>query len=431
MIKEYVLGFGDRQMTASLPAEAIVNDIEGKEIVEIHDIETAVKEALQQPIGTPTLEHIVTKGDKVAIVASDVTRRWIRHDLFLPVLLDELNQSGIPDQDITLVVALGSHRRHTPEENLLCYGKAVIDRIQLVQSYGPDSDDFVYVGTTSHGTKTCINPHVANADKVILTGGIVYHVMAGFGGGRKSVLPGICSYETIQTNHRFCLHPEVGQGINPACDSGKLKGNPMHEDAMEIAALVNPAFILNIVLSPEGGFSRFVAGAWDKAWLSGCETVKEIFGVPIKEKTDLVIASAGGFPKDINLYQGSKTIFNAFPAVKPDGVIILLLECRDIAEPPSFSDWLKFPTVYEHEMALRKAFTVPGFIALKIATIAKKVPVIIITLPENKEFIENAGMYAATTFEEALEIAETKLGKKDYTITVMRHGANTLPLIED
>ncbi|MBP2656421.1 MAG: hypothetical protein H6Q73_3990 [Firmicutes bacterium] len=430
MFKEYVLGFGNSNFTASFSAERVINEIEGKAFSEITDVASSVRAALNDPIGSPALNAIVQKGEKIAIIASDITRHWIRHDLFLPIMLDELNAAGIPDSDITLMVALGTHRHHTNKENLLCYGREVVERITIMQSNGLNSDDFSYVGTTSRGTETYINSHIVNADKVILTGGIVYHAMAGFGGGRKSILPGVCGYSTIQANHRFCLSAEVGQGVNTECETGKLANNPMHEDAMEIAALVKPDFILNVVLTPEGGFARFVAGAWEKAWLEGCKTVKEIFGIPIKEKTDLVIASAGGFPKDINLYQGVKTICNACLAAKPEGVVIVLLECRDIAEPPEFSGWFEYDSLYEHELSLRQEFTVPGFIALKVGYIAQQIPLIIVTLPENKIFIEKAGMIPATTLDEALLIAEEKLNRKDYTISVISHGANTVPIFE-
>jgi len=255
--------------------------------------------------------------------------------------------------------------------------------------------------------------------------------MAGFGGGRKAVMPGISGYATIQGNHSFCLHDVVGQGVSPHCISGKLEGNNMHEDMTEMAELLKPAFLLNVVFNAEGKFSRFVAGHWYTAWLEGTRTVERIFGVPITAKADLVIASAGGFPKDINLYQGSKTIDNAFMATKEDGVIILLLECRDIMEPPDFSSWFNYESLYDREVALREGFTVPGFIAVKCGLMAKQIPHIVVTLPENKAFIEKAGMIAVTTMEEAMAIAEEKLGRKDYTITVMAHAANTVPILQD
>lgn len=430
MLKEFAFGFGDGEFKVSLPEENVINVIEGKHVAAIDDVPSAVKAALNNPIGTPSLTEVVTKGDKVVIIASDITRKWVRHDLFLPTLINELNLAGIPDSDITLVVSLGAHRYHTHEENIATYGQEVVDRITIEQSYAPKSEEFVLVGTTSRGHETYINKHVANADKVILTGGIVYHLMAGFGGGRKAIMPGVSGYSSIQNNHSLCLHDEVGKGVSPRCVSGKLEGNFMHEDMTEMAKLANPAFLLNAVFTPEGKFARFVAGHWYDAWLEGTKTVEDIFGVPITEKADLVIASAGGFPKDINLYQGSKTIDNAYMAAKEDGVVILLLECRDIMEPPDFSGWFNYESLYDREIALREGFTVPGFIALKCGSLCKKLPHILVTLPENKEFVEKAGFIAAATLDEAMAIAEEKLGRKDYTVTIMAHAANTVPIIK-
>lgn len=430
MQKEFVFGFGDKEIAITLPEEQILHIIEGKAVEAITDVPAAIKAALRKPIDSPSLQDTVTAGDKVAIIASDITRKWITYPAFLPTLLNELNTAGIPDSDITLVVSLGSHRQHTDQENIAVYGQEVVSRVQLVQSYAPTAEDFVYVGKTSRGVETYLNKHIVAADKVIMTGGIVYHSMAGFGGGRKAIMPGISGYSTIQGNHSFCLHEVIGQGINPNCVAGKLDGNPMNEDMLDMASMLKQTFLVNAVFTPEGKFAHFVAGHWHTAWLEGCKTVEEIFGVPITAKADLVIASAGGFPKDINFYQATKTTENAFDAVKDDGVIIALLECRDIMEPPDFSSWFNYESLYDREIALRKAFTVPGFIALKTGLLAKKVPHIIVTLPQNKDFIEKAGLIAATTLEEALAIAEQKLGRKNYTITLMPHGSTTVPLLQ-
>jgi nickel-dependent lactate racemase len=428
VLKEFSFGYGDEKLTISLPEERIMNVIEGKPATAVIDVEAAVTAALNHPIGTPPLKNVVQQGDKVIIIASDITRKWVRHDLFLPTLLNELNKSGIPDEDISLIVALGAHRHHTHEENVVTFGQEVVERITLLQSHAPETEEFVCIGQTSRGKDVCINKHVVNADKVIMTGGIVHHLMAGFGGGRKAIMPGVSSYSTIQGNHSLCLHDVVGQGVSPECIAGKLENNPMHADMLEMAELLKPAFLLNAVFTPEGQFACFVAGHWHEAWLQGCKTANEIFGVPVSGKADLVIASAGGFPKDINLYQGSKTIGNAFMAVKPTGVVILLLECRDIMEPPDFSDWFNYESLYDREVALRAGFTVPGFIALKLGIMAKEVPHIVVSMPQNKEFIEKTGMLAASSLEEAVCMAEEKLGKKEYTITVMAHGANTVPV---
>jgi nickel-dependent lactate racemase len=427
--KTIEFGFGRGKLTFTLPAEQIIQEIDGRPVEPITDVPAAVRHALNHPTGTPPLKEVVKSGERVVIVVSDITRAWIKHDQFLPTLLDEINAAGIPDSDISIVVALGAHRPHTPEEDILVCGKAVCDRVTVYQHDAFNEENLVYIGTTSGGTASYINKRVAEADRVIFTGGVVYHLMAGFGGGRKSVMPGISGYKSIQANHTFCLHKEVGKGLNPNCGSGSLDINEMHKDCSEIAALVKPDFLLNAVFTPEGKFAKFVAGHWYEAWKEGAKAVEQIYGIPVAEKADLVVASAGGFPKDINLYQGSKSIDNAYMATKPGGVIICCLECPDIHEPPEFSDWFKHPTLFDLEMALRAGFTVPGFIALKCSTIALETSLIIVTKPENVDFIRNAGMIPATSAEEAMAIAREKLGREDYTIIVMGHAANTVPVI--
>ena len=425
---KYEFPFGESSVSVSLPSAQVVNEVCGKKAVPVVDIAEAVRQALQYPIASPPLNELIRSGESVVIIVSDVTRRWVRFDLFLPVLLDELNRYGVADENITLVVALGAHRQQTDEENELVFGREVVKRVTICQSQAQKEEDFVSIGTTSRGTPVFIHKRVANADKVIITGGIVYHIMAGFGGGRKAIMPGVSAYHSIQANHRLCLHPDAGGGIHPEAYAGSIEANAMNLDQLEIGELVKPSFLLNAVFTPEGKFARFVAGHWREAWEEGCREVVKSFGVPIREKTDLVVASAGGYPKDINLYQATKTIANAFQAVKEKGVIIFFLECRDIQEPQEFSDWFQYD-VAQREAILRDGFTVPGFSALKIGAIAEKVSLIVVSLPRNKSFFEKAGFLVAETPEAALAKAEQLLGREDYSISVMAHGADTLPLL--
>lgn len=423
-------GFGDTAFAVTLPQEKIIYEIEGKPAQAIINIPEAIQEALRNPIGSAPLQEIVKQGDQVVLVVSDITRGWIQSSVFLPILLNELNAAGIPDKDIAIVIALGSHRPHTEQENLAVCGEEVCRRVTIHMHNSLDESQLVYMGTTKRGTPAYINKYVANADKVILTGGIVFHLLGGFGGGRKSIMPGVSGNVTIQTNHSLALNAQVGHGANPACMSDKLMGNPFHEDMTEVAAFVNPAFLFNAVYTPEGKFAQFFAGHWLKAWEAGCKKVEEIYGIPITQQADLVIASAGGFPKDINLYQGSKTIDNAYLAVKPGGVMLLFMECRDIAEPAEFSDWFRFKDSLEFEKAVRANFTIPGFIAFKLSEIAKTNTVIVVTKPENADFIRKTGYIPATSADEALALAKKALGKEEFTITCMTHAANTAPLLK-
>ena len=428
--KIFEFGYGNGKLIVGLPEEKIINNILGKPCLEIKDVPTAVREALNNPIGTLPLKEVVKPGDTVAIVVSDITRAWVKFDQFLPVLLDELNEAGVPDQNIFIMIGPGAHRLNTPEEFVIICGEKVCKRVAVYNHDCHNQAELVYTGKTSNGVECYINKKVAEADKMILTGGIVYHLMAGFGGGRKSILPGISGYKTIQGNHLICMNSEVGKGLNPNCVSGKLDGNEMQDDLFEQATLAKPDFLLNSVFTPDNKFAKFVAGHWHEAWLAGTKVVDEIYGVPIVAQTDVVIASAGGFPRDINLYQGVKTIDNACMAAKMGGIVICLLELQDIMEPAEFSDWFNYPTMLDHEMALRDKFTIPGYLAYRLLYLARQVSLIIVTQAENAAVIRKTGMIPATTVEEALEIAKEKLGREEYTITVMTAAANTAPVLK-
>lgn len=428
--KIYQFGFGQGFSELSLPEDSIIHDIKGRQASEVSDVPAAVREALRNPIESPPLAQVVKPGDNVVITVGDITRAWIKHDQFLPVLLDELNSAGIPDEKISLVVTLGAHRPNTDAENVVVYGEQVCRRVKIYQHNSKDKENLVRIGTTSRGVPVIVNRRVAEADKVILASGIVYHLMAGFGGGRKAVMPGISAYESIQGNHTYCLNEVIGKGLNPNSVSGMVAGNEMNEDMTEHAAALNPCFLLNAVYNPQGKFTKFFAGHWYKAWEAGCKEVERLYGIPITKQADLTIASAGGYPRDINLYQGSKTIDNAYMATRPGGVAICFLECRDIKEPPDFSDWFKYTDKVEREMALRAGFTVPGFIALKFAYIASNISLIVVSLPENADFIRKAGLIPATDANEAMKMAKEILGKEDFSITVMTEAGITVPLLK-
>ncbi|MDR3561870.1 MAG: nickel-dependent lactate racemase [Negativicutes bacterium] len=344
-------------------------------------------------------------------------------------MLDELNISGVPDADIFIIVALGAHRKNTQEEIASICGQEVCRRVVISQHDTHDKGNLVYMGKTSRGVESYMNKQVIEADKMILTGGIVYHLMSGFGGGRKAIMPGISGYDSIQGNHQYCLNKVIGQGLNPNCGSGMVKENEMAIDMREIGAFAKADFLLNAVFTPEGDFAKFFAGHWYQAWEEGCKEVEKIYGVPVSGRADLVVASAGGYPKDINLYQGIKANDNAYLATRPGGAAIVFMECRDIMEPPEYSEWLKIKDPLEFEMALRKNFTVPGYSAFRTRYIAKEIALIVVTSPENAEFMSKAGIIAVADFKTALAVAEKKIGRPDYTINVMTQAANTVPLL--
>lgn len=431
-MKEFTFAFGHGEQKVSLPEEKIIQVMEGHESSKCTDVKAAVIEAMRHPINSKPLQQIVKAGDTVGIIVSDITRSWIKSDQFLIHIVNELNLAGVPDKDIFIMIAAGTHRSQTPAEDEIVCGKEVASRIKIYQHDSLNMDNHKLIGTTKHGTPVYIEKRIAEADKVILTGGITAHLLAGYGGGRKSVVPGVAANKTIQFHHTLSLDPVVGKGTNALCANCNLETNPFHHELMACCELLNPAFIVNGVYTAEGDFNSFVAGDWKDAWLEGCKRVEKIQGVACPEQADVVIASSGGYPKDINMYQGSKTYDTAALAVKKDGIMVLVMECEDIKEPPSFSSFFHYDDLLQMEKDLRADYSIPFWVALKICLLAKNQPVIMVTKPENFEFVKHTGQIPVTTLKEAWALVEKLLaerGKKDYTITLMPHAANTVPLL--
>ena len=388
--------------------------------------------AVRCPIASQPLQKVVRKGDKVAVIVSDVTR-LVRTAEFLPVIISEINAAGVPDEDITIIVATGTHRAHTHDEDIAVCGKDIVKRIKIHQHDSRNNEELTDLGVTSFGTPILIDSYVAEADKVIITGAVSLHPMAGFGGGRKAVMPGVSGHATIMHNHAIALAPKVGDGCNPLCETGILEGNPLHEDMVEVTKKLDPAFLVNMVFTPEGKLHEVVAGHWYKAWEKGCKDLVAMAGVPIKELADVVFASAGGSPKDMNLYQSCKAHMNAVFAVKKGGIMILTLECPDIKEPAIFTDWFSKSDVLQFEKDVRADFSIPAFVAFKTRCIVNSLTTYLVTKPENFEFVRQTGQIPVASLEEAWLLAQQELakqGKDDYKITIMGHASATMPVLE-
>lgn len=431
-MKKYQLPYGNGFQEVTLPEEKVLYDIHGNKADVLEDITAATLAAVRCPIASQPLQKVVRKGDKVAVIVSDVTR-LVRTAEFLPVIISEINAAGVPDEDITIIVATGTHRAHTHDEDIAVCGKDIVKRIKIHQHDSRNNEELTDLGVTSFGTPILIDSYVAEADKVIITGAVSLHPMAGFGGGRKAVMPGVSGHATIMHNHAIALAPKVGDGCNPLCETGLLEGNPLHEDMVEVTKKLDPAFLVNMVFTPEGKLHEVVAGHWYKAWEKGCKDLVAMAGVPIKELADVVFASAGGSPKDMNLYQSCKAHINAVFAVKKGGIMILTLECPDIKEPAIFTDWFSKSDVLQFEKDVRADFSIPAFVAFKTRCIVNSLTTYLVTKPENFEFVRQTGQIPVASLEEAWLLTQQELakqGKDDYKITIMGHASATMPVLE-
>lgn len=425
-MKSYDLAYGKQMLSFNFPFSVKSQEIKAKTRQPILDVKRAILQAIAHPIGTPPLLEILNPGDKVVIIVSDVTRLWVRTDVLLPVLLDVLNGLGIPDKDISLVTATGDHRLLTLEEHTAICGAEVLARVPIFD-HECHAQDLVDLGKSSRGTPILVNRRVWEADKVILTGGIAYHLLAGFGGGRKSIAPGVCGYEMIQQNHALALKDGGPSGINPNIQTGRMLGNPVSEDMLEIARRVGVDFILNVVVNEKKEFVFIAAGELHEAHLEGCRVAEEIFGIEIEEKAELVVVSSGGYPKDTQLYQTIKALDNATYAVREGGVIIIVSECSEGIGSQPFEEFFSHGEVGDMNAKLHSDFTMPGYISLKTASICQKNPVILISsLPE--DLVKHVKMLPANSPEEALQLAAQLLGRQPESVFIMPHGGDTFPI---
>ena len=416
-----------KHINIAIPSKNLAGIITPKKTTPIKDLPEAIQGVLDEPIDSKSLDTFLQKGDKVVIIVSDITR-YTGADLFLPYLINRINRKGIPDKAVSIVFALGIHRPMTTEEQIKIVGDEVAGRIHMENHNIKNGDQLVSLGKTKRGTPVIINRRVAEADKVILTGTIGFHYLAGFGGGRKSIVPGIASYDTCVANHLLVLDP-VKSGRHPQARAGNLRENPMHEDMMEACKFLPPAFLFNTVLSEGYNIVHLAAGNRNAAFYRGCQLVDQHFRIPIPQTADLVIASGGGFPRDINFIQSHKTLEYAMNALKPGGVMVLVAACSEGLGHPDFFRWLRFQDPMEMEFELRKHFQVNGQTAYATLVKAKRAKTLLLSeLPD--AVVRSMSMSPVHTIEEALSEAYQLLGESPSTY-VIPHGSAVLPWVEN
>ncbi|MDR2180700.1 MAG: nickel-dependent lactate racemase [Synergistaceae bacterium] len=421
----YSLKFGKGSVDIDIPEENLLGVLRSREVPSAATEEEAIRKALANPIESPPVSEKVKAGDKVCIVVCDLTRVWQHPSLYLPILVDEVKKGGVRDEDIFFLVATGTHRSHTPEEHKILLGEKLYGHYKVFdnESRTARMTDF---GKTSYGTPVRLNKMAADADHVILTGGIVYHFMSGWGGGRKSVLPGIAAYETVMANHALALNPPPGNGRNWVCRGGNVEGNLIHLDMVEAAAKLAPSFLLNVVMNAEGKIGWAVAGDWQKAHEAGRNLVDSIDAVTIPQLADLVVASACGYPKDINFYQTTKTLFNAQDAARPGGAIVILSSCVEGYGNEEVQMMLqKFKNSQEREVELRREFTIAKYVGYCAGVAAEQFDFHLVT-DMDAGLLEGTGIKVSRTLDDALGKIYSAHGRALKT-WLMVQGANTLP----
>ena len=411
-------GFGTGVQTVEVPDGNLMGVLMANEVPQGLRNEDEVKRALENPTGSPRLREIVKPGEKIAVVTSDITRPCPTWKI-MPALLDELYSAGCSRDDITLVFALGSHRRHTEEEMKHLAGERAWNEIRCEDS---DPDDCVHIGVTGRGTPVDISRRVAEADRRICLGNIEYHYFAGYSGGAKAIMPGCSTPAAIQANHSMMVRDE-------AC-AGNLEGNPVRKDIEEAGDMVGIDFILNVVLDEHKNIVKAVAGDVTKAHREGCAFLDLMYLKKLPEKADIVIVSQGGAPKDLNLYQTQKALDNAKHAIKPGGTIILIGSCREGLGSKVFEEWLLSAESPESMIErIGRDFQLGGHKAAAIAMVLEKAEICLVSDMDD-EFVKRIFLKPVKSAQAALDAAFERLGH-DATVLAMPYGGSTLPRITE
>lgn len=381
-----------------------------------------IKRALKNPIGTPSLQELVSPKDKVVIIGDDITRPTPQ-SIIVPVLLDELNAVGVPDENIQVIIALGTHREMSEKEIREKYGSEVVKRVPVVNHDCKDLTKLVDMGKTETGIPISVNKEVCDADFVIGVGNIVPHCLAGWAGGGKIIQPGVCGEETNAMTH------VVAAKVRPVT---KFVGNLDSKVRKEIDAIALRAglkLIVNTVLNREDKISHVVVGDPVKAFREGVRIAQGIYCPEVPGLADIVVVSS--YPADIDYYQASKPLAYASLAVKQGGTTVLITPCPEGISPihPVLKERATLTYSENLEAIDKKEIDdlIAGAILLVHAQIMERAEVICYSNGLTEEDKKALGFKHANTVEEAMEMAFKSQGK-DAKVGILKCG-EILPVV--
>jgi len=414
------LPYSKTEVPMRVPDENLLGVIDSRKTPAVPNVQEEVQRALDNPLGTTRLEGLLKPGERVCIVVDDKTRPTPSHLMVRP-LLDRLERAGVKGPDITIVFGCGTHKTMQPDEAGSLIGEDCA-RSVMTNVHDAAAPNMVDIGETSFGTKVKINKAFAEADVRILTGDVELHYFAGYGGGRKSVLPAITDAQSNQHNHAFLLDPRAR--------TGNLQGNPVHLDMVEAAHLLKVDFTVNLVSNSCNQVVRVFAGDMDRVLQEGVNLIDAMFKVPVESAADVVVVSPGGYPSDIDLYQAYKGVDSALNIVKEGGVIVLVAECIEGYGHNAFYDWmLRYKTFDEMQKEVKRGFVLGGHKAYYLMKALEKARIVLVsTLPDYYA----SGVFhlrTAKTANTALNMAFRILNKKG-KVLVLPHGSTTLPILQ-
>jgi len=348
--------YGRDQIVLDLPGDRLVGVYQPRERPGASDLRAEVERALAMPVHSHLLRDLAQGRRSAAIVVDDASRSVPNAEL-LPPIVDEVRAGGVALSEITVIVATGLHRPSTERELEAARGELPV----RIVSHRSDSEaDLVSLGTTSLGQEIKLNRAFLSADLKILIGDVEYHQFCGYGGGAKSVYPGIADAEAIRHNHSMM---EV-EGAGP----GRWEDNPVRQEIEEVGRMAGVDFSLSVVMNSRKEVVQATAGHVVDAFLAGTRAVDEMYRIEVPEAVDLVIASAGGHPKDIDLYQAQKALTAGRRIVRKGGKVAVVAECPEGHGSEMFDRWMReAKSVQDIVERIRAQFVMGGHKAYQFA----------------------------------------------------------------
>ncbi len=346
-MKQYPIPCGKKTISIQIPDSVPVQWVESRKLAPVPDVKRAVEESLDRPIGTPKLRDLVKPGKTVAIVVTDITRK-LPEEIILPLLVKELEAGGIRKQDITAVVATGTHRPNTPEEIREKFGE-VVNEIRFINHNPWDPKGLVHLGTSQGGIPLVFNRIVAQADYRISTGVIETHLFAGYSGGVKSIAVGVAGEETIGATHNYEMMQNTRLGV--------IEGNEFRRFLTEATQAIGLHFIVNVVQTGKKEVVKVVAGDPVEAFHEGVKTARHLYEVEIDQPGEIVVSGVS-YPKSRDLYQASRAAnvvaFGPKPVVTKGGVILIPASCEDGCGHPGYCEIMKRSEDVEDVIAISR-----------------------------------------------------------------------------
>ena len=421
---EITLPYGNGSQQAWLPDTLLIQHVEAGKTEVRDSLETLLERAMQNPIGSQKLEDIAKPGDTVVIVVNDHTRPGPNR-LIMQAIVARLENAGIADANVTVLYATGSHRAPTEKEMDEIIGREYRERFTMVAHDCKRDEDMIFLGETDTGMPVHVNRLATDCSLLICTGLIAPIHTAGYSGGRKSIVPGIAGLKTLHIHHSFPVYQ-----YEPAM--GFVEGNPFHEIALNAAKKAGVKFIVNAVQDPNKQFIDFVAGDLEHAHAAGVALCDAVSRVDIPRRADVVIASPGGFPRDIDLYQSQKALSVSEVIGTPGCTFIVVAECRDGFGEETFERWM-IECASPQEIIDRYAaegFNVGNNKAFNFARALKKGRVVIVSDRFTREQLERAKLEWAPSLQAAVD--DALAGGRARTVSVLAQAANIVPrIVED